>query len=570
MTEAQTRTTAAQIADLLDRSTSMCDVLLATARTHPDDDAVRSFTTGQVWTYDELMARIGSVAQRLQGVGVGRGDTVALMMRNIPEFHVVDAAAMMLGAVPFSIYNSFSAGQIHYVLANSSAQVVIAEAAFVPVIEEARALGVSVTHVLTVEASVDGQLDLSSELAAESTDFDFTAAASAVGGDDLLTLIYTSGTTGPPKGVELTHAGMLAQLRGIHEYLPLDGGGRQVGFLPAAHVADRWTSHYSALFTYANTLTCVADMADVPAALASVRPTVCGAVPRVWEKLKAGAESAYPGDLATDAAADDGLAAAIRQRLGLDQVQWAITGAAPTPLAVIEFFGALRLPLCEVLGMSEGSCCVTANTPTEIRPGSVGRPLREVEVATAPDGELLLRGPQVMRGYRADPVRTAEVIDGDGWLHTGDIATIDADGFITVVDRKKDIMINSAGKNMSPANIEGAVMSAGRLIANVCVIGDARRFVTALAVVDPATTDCLSRDELREGLRSQVSAANKNLARVEQIKKFLIVDDVWSPAAELTPTMKMRRNVVHDRYGSAIEALYDDAIATDYEVVDVT
>ena len=313
----------------------------------------------------------------------------------------------------------------------------------------------SVTHVLTVEASVDGQLDLSSELAAESTDFDFTAAASAVGGDDLLTLIYTSGTTGPPKGVELTHAGMLAQLRGIHEYLPLDGGGRQVGFLPAAHVADRWTSHYSALFTYANTLTCVADMADVPAALASVRPTVCGAVPRSGRSSKPVRRAPIRETSRRMRPPTTGWP----PQSGSAWASIKSSGRSPvlplTPLAVIEFFGALRLPPCEVLGMSEGSCCVTANTPTEIRPGSVGRPLREVEVATAPDGELLLRGPQVMRGYRADPVRTAEVIDGDGWLHTGDIATIDADGFITVVDRKKDIMINSAGKNMSPANIEG-------------------------------------------------------------------------------------------------------------------
>ncbi|MEV0033942.1 class I adenylate-forming enzyme family protein [Nocardia sp. NPDC050793] len=227
---------------------SVCDLLRTTADSYPDRIALRSHETGAEWTYRQAIARIGAVAELLRELGVTRGDTVALMMRNIPQFHIADAAAMMLGAVPFSVYNTLPAEDARHVLTNAGARVAIAESGFVPVLRAAIELGAPLEHLLIVDVAAGGGQDLLAEFAAEDTGFDF-AAADEVGPEDLLTLIYTSGTTGPSKGVELTHAGMLAQLRGIHTVVPLDGHGRQISFLPAAHVADRWGSHYSAFMT---------------------------------------------------------------------------------------------------------------------------------------------------------------------------------------------------------------------------------------------------------------------------------------------------------------------------------
>ncbi|WP_109529306.1 MULTISPECIES: AMP-dependent synthetase/ligase [Nocardia] len=535
---------------------TMCDLLLSTVWRHPGRVALRSYETGMTWTYSQSMARIGAVLERLRDLGVGKGCVVALMMRNIPQFHIVDSAVMLVGGVPFSVYNTLPPEQVEYVLSNAGARIVIAESGFVPVLRAAMALGAPIERILVVDELVEGCADLLTELAAQRCGFDF-ASLEPVDPDALLTLIYTSGTTGPPKGVELTHAGMLAQLRGVHAAVPVSGGGRQVSFLPAAHVADRWTSHYSAFMTYGNTLTCVAEAANLAACVVVTKPTVFGAVPRVWEKFKTAIENSYPGDVLADVAADPTVGAALLEGLGFGEIEWAVTGAAPTPAAVVAFFVALGLPLCEGLGMSEASCLVAVNTPAALRVGSVGRALSSVRARTAEDGELLLRGPQVMRGYRGQPDRTVEAID-DGWLHTGDIARIDDDGFLWIVDRKKELIITAAGKNLSPANIEMAVRSAGNLIAHVCVIGEARPYVVALLCLDPAAVGGRAFDdpELIETIHHQIDRANATLARVEQIKKFAIVQREWTPGAELTPTMKLRRAAIASTHAREIKALY--------------
>lgn len=540
------------IADRLAGAETLTDLFLATARANPDRVALRSHETGSELTYADVLARVGAVAGRLRAMGVERGEPVALMLRNRPEFHLVDTAAMMLGAVPFSLYNTSAPDQLAYVLADAGVRTVVAEADFLEVVEAARESAPAVDQLVLVDDSSETYPDLTAELAAEQTDFDFTQAAE-VRPDDLLTLIYTSGTTGPQKGVELTHRGMLTQLRGVHSALPLGGHGRQVSFLPAAHVADRWTSHYSGFMTYGNAVTCVADMADLPPALVQARPTLFGAVPRVWEKLKAALEAGYPGDAVADALADPTIAATLRAKLGLDEARWVVTGAAPTPRGVLEFFTALGLPLCEMLGMSEVSCCVATNTPDAIRLGSVGRPLETVEVEIADDGEVLVRGAQVMRGYRGAPDKTAETIDDRGWLHTGDIGKIDDDGYLWIIDRKKELIINAAGKNMSPANIEMAVRSAGNAVSHIAVIGDGRPYNVALIVADPARAD---DPDLHQQIQEQVDRANATLARVEQIKKFALLPQDWRPGHELTPTMKLRRQVINDRYVAEIEQLF--------------
>jgi long-subunit acyl-CoA synthetase (AMP-forming) len=339
---------------------------------------------------------------------------------------------------------------------------------------------------------------------------------------------------------------MLAELNGVHGLVPTTGGGRQVSFLPAAHIADRWASHYSAFMTYGNTLTSVASLPDLFAVVAQVRPTVFGAVPRVWEKLKAGLEA--------KGVTTETPGAAVKQQLGLENVEWFVTGAAPTPKPLLEFFDALDIRICEVWGMSETSCVVTTNTPQRWRPGSVGMAVEGMELRLEEDGELLVRGPLIMRGYRNQPQKTAETIDAEGWLHTGDIATVDEDGFWWIVDRKKELIINAAGKNMSPANIEAQLKAAGPLIGQACVIGDRRPYNVALLVLDPEAD---RGGDVAARVQSEVDAANEKLARVEQIKRFKILEDEWLPGGdELTPTMKLKRRPITEKYEQEIEALY--------------
>jgi len=397
------------------------------------------------------------------------------------------------------------------------------------------------------------------ELAGGDPGFDLDAHADAVGPEDLLTLIYTSGTTGPPKGVEITHANMVAELRGMHDAVPLEGGGRQVSFLPSAHIADRWTSHYSALMTYANALTPVPDATQLMAVLAQVRPTVFGSVPRVWEKMRAALEAAAGPQLADAARADPTVGAAVRAKLGLDQVQWLCCGAAPAPVELLEFFDALGLPICEVWGMSETSCIVTTNRPGRTRYGSVGVPLDGMDLRIAEDGELLVRGPLVMAGYRGRDDLTAEAVDADGWLHTGDVARIDEDGYVWIVDRKKELIINSAGKNMSPANIEMRLKAAGPLIGQACVFGDRRPYNVAVLVLDPDTGAGLDPADpaVVARVQAEVDEANTHLSRVEQIKRFRLLGEEWMPGSDLlTPTSKLKRRGISARYAEVIDALY--------------
>jgi long-chain acyl-CoA synthetase len=458
------------------------------------------------------------------------------MMLNRPEFHVVDAAAMLLGATPFSLYNTSPAEQIAFVMGDAGNRIVVAEPRFADVVRQAAGDGVQVVEL--------GELEGGDE------DFDLEPHWRAVAPEDLLTLIYTSGTTGPPKGVELSHANMLAELRAMHAAVPLEGGGRWVSFLPSAHVADRWGSHYSSLMTYGHTVTPVADPTQLFAVVAQVRPTAFGGVPRVWEKLKAALEASGAAALPHDQ---------LRTRLGLDEARWLAVGAAPTPVDVLEFFAERGMPICEVWGMSETSCIVTTNRPGATRLGSVGQPVDGMELWIADDGELLVRGPLVMAGYRNRPDLTAQAVDADGWLHTGDVGRIDDDGYVWIVDRKKELIINAAGKNISPANIEVLLKSSGPLIGQACVIGDRRPYMVALLVLDPDTAAGLdpADAEVVARVQDEVDAANAHLARVEQVKRFRVLSAEWLPGGdELTPTMKLKRRPIAEKYAGEIDALY--------------
>jgi long-subunit acyl-CoA synthetase (AMP-forming) len=435
--------------------------------------------------------------------------------------------------------------------------------------------------------------------------FDFDATWRSVRPDDLITLIYTSGTTGPPKGVQLTHANELAQCRGLDQVLPLGSAqGSMISFLPTAHIADRGLAHYGQMI-WGDSMTTCPDPAQVFAHVADARPTRFGAVPRVWEKLMAALRARFEAEpdesrrAAISGALQSGLRlvraeqagepideelragcdraeaeifAPLRASLGFDRCASYLTGAAPSSLEMFEFFASVGISICEVWGMSEMASIGTVVPPNGLRFGTVGKPLPGVELRLASDGELLARGPQVMAGYRREPAKTAEAIDPEGWLHTGDIATFDEHGYLRIVDRKKELIINAAGKNMSPANIEQQLKMGSPLIGQAMVVGDRRAYNVALIVLDPdagaafaarhglpdASAEALSAaGVVAEEVKVGVARANARLSRVEQIKRFKVLPCDWPPAGdELTPTMKLKRKPIAAKYEAEIEALY--------------
>lgn len=575
------------------------EAFTATALRCSEREALR--TSDGTWTatwmqYCDLARR---TARGLNGLGIRRGDTVAMLLTNRPEMAIADSASLHLGAVPFSIYATSSPEQLRYVLDHSAARVVVTEASLLARVTDIRASLRHLEHVLCVDANTP-----------ETILFDTLAAGvpleahelPPLSGRDVATLVYTSGTTGPPKGVEITHANVVAQLRGIHANFPFTMNGRCVSYLPSAHIGDRVASYYRPMLT-GSCITFHPDPRTVLAALPSMRPTEFLAMPRTWQKLRSALEARFAAsDETTLAAVEEGLRlgaeiddalergktvapmvkarweeldervfAPVRAELGLDAATQLISSAAPIDRQTLVFFAAMGLPIYEAYGMTEASGGITINPPGRRRTGTVGTVNLGTELRLDHDGELLVRGPIVMAGYRSDPAATAAAVDADGWLHTGDIATIAGDGYVTIIDRKKDIIINAAGKNMSPANIENCITSAGSLIGCAMCIGDGRPFNTALLTLEPvAATDLaahhnlptdiaeLSRDAtIMAAVGAAVDRANERLSRVEQIKRFTIVPDVWMPGSELlTPTMKLRRKAITERYEAEIESMY--------------
>lgn len=578
---------------------TMCAAFQRTAARYPERIALRGPAGTPSFTWLEYAARVRAIATGLSGIGVGPGDTVALMLTNIPEFHLADTAVLHVGAVPFSIYNTFAPEQISHLFRNAGNRVVITESRFLDVIRASDPRG-RLEHIVCVDGPVEGCLSLDELADIPAPEFDFEAAWRAVGPSDLVTIVYTSGTTGPPKGVELTHGNLLAEFAAVEAMLPVGPDDRVVSYLPDAHLANRAFCHYNSIVEGVQ-ITTVADPKQLIEVLPQVRPTLFLAVPAIWYKIKAGLESLVaqrdpvtrrilehaigvgtevarrrsdrrpiPISLrARDELLQRTVLRALRARMGLDEVRAALSGAAPIAPDAMAFILGLGLTVCEAWGMTETSAAATANPPDAIRIGTVGKALPGVEVAVADDGELLVRGPLVMRGYRDDPEQTAAAIDTDGWLHTGDVGTVDADGYVRILDRKKELIINAAGKNMSPSNIEGAVRVACPLVGSVVAIGDNRKYVTALLTLDPdvcaasmpgGETDParLAADpDLRAAVEAAIAAANERLSRVEQIKRFTILPTVWEPGGdELTPKMSLKRKMISAKYAAEIEAMY--------------
>jgi long-subunit acyl-CoA synthetase (AMP-forming) len=582
---------------------TIAEAFRITSANRTDEVAVRTKGDEVSWTWGELRDRVDALAGGLAALGLQRGETVALLLTNRPEFHLCDLAAMTAGATPFSIYVQYTPEQIRFVVADAGARILITEQQLLGGVLEARKELPELEHVIVVDGEAPAGVLSLDEVAAADADFDADDSVARIVPDDLLTLIYTSGTTGPPKGVQLAHRNMLATVAAIEELIEFPRDGRVISWLPSAHIAERAAHHYIPI-VYGLQITCCRDPRQILAFLPEVRPSWFFAVPRIWEKLKAGLEAMVAGQPpeqreVTEAAfrdalekvrleqrgeqvpadlvarveeADREIFAGLRAMLGLDQFKAINVGAAPTPVEVLEFFHAIGLPVGELWGMSETCGAGAINPPGKIKIGTVGPPTPGVELKLDTDGEVLVRGDVVMLGYRNLPDKTAEAFTDDGWLRTGDIGQFDDDGYLRIVDRKKEIIINAAGKNMSPANIESTLKASSPLIGQACVIGDRRSYNTALIVLDSdfapawagqhgiedAPLEALARDErMRAAVEQGVEAANAKLARVEQIKKFTIVEGDWLPGGdELTPTMKLKRKPIDRKYADAIEAMY--------------
>ena len=586
-------------------ATTMCEAFQITAAERADQAALRTIGDGVSISFREYADRVHRLAGGLHQLGVSAGDTVGFMLTNRPEFHLLDTAAMHVGATPFSIYNTCSPEQIAFLLGDAANRVFIVEARFLDRAREAMAQAGGVEHLVVLDTAAEGAIHMDElELAEPPAGFDFDAAWRSVGPGDVLTLIYTSGTTGPPKGVQLTHANELAQCRGIDAGGHLRPAGRIVSFLPHAHIADRGLSHYAQM-AWGHTVTCCPEVTQVFAHVADAHPTFFGGVPRIWEKLKAGLEAGIESDpddarrVATKEAIELGIRkirleqqqepvpdelkrayeraeaavfSKIRERLGLERAEWYMIGAAPCPLKVLEFFAAIGIPICEVWGMSELTSIATLVPADNLRLGTVGRAIPGVELLLAEDGEILVRGDTVMAGYRNQPGKTAETIDADGWLQTGDIGELDEAGFLKIVDRKKELIISAGGKNMSPANIEQQLKQGSPLIGQAVAIGDGRPYNVALIVLDPDASAAFAAQHgltdpgpeamsvepaVLEDVKAGVERANSHLSRVEQIKRFKLLPCDWPPGGdELTPTMKLKRKPIAEKYAAEVQALY--------------
>jgi long-chain acyl-CoA synthetase len=580
---------------------------LDTVRRIPGQVALR-WREGDGWgelTFADYAERAAHVAAGLGALGVERGTRVVLMMRNRPEFHVADMAVLLCGGTPISIYNSSAPEQVQYLAHHCEAQVAIVEDLdfldrMLKVRDELPALREIVVINDPEARAPEGVHRWESLLASDPVDLD--VAAQIVQPSDLATVIYTSGTTGPPKGVMLDHENVCWTVESLR--LSLDEfsteGRRVVSYLPMAHIAERMTSHYQGAALGYEVTTCP-EAGKVATYLPSVRPEVMFAVPRIWEKIYAGIQAIAAADpenqkkleaalevgrqvaehdargeelppelQAAFAKVDAQVLSPLRAVLGLDQLVAAVTGAAPIPIDILQFFRSLRVPLSEIYGLSESSGPMTW-APFTVKPGTVGPAIPGCEVTLADDGEVICRGGNVYRGYLNDPEKTAEALDDDGWLHSGDIGTFDADGYLRIVDRKKELIITAGGKNISPANLEAALKSF-LVIGQVCVIGDNRPFISALIVLDPEVApawakqhgieadtldDLAAHPEVHAEVERNVAAANERFSQVERVKRFALLGAEWLPdSEELTPTMKLKRRGIHQKYADEIEAFY--------------
>ncbi len=588
--------------------------LLAQVRSRADRPALHT-RAGDRWI-SITWAQFGDAARRIASFlleeGVQLGDHLAIWSNNRAEWHMADAGILLIRARPVPVYQTLTGEQAAYMLGHSESVVLFVEnERLLEHVLQQRDRLPRLRRVVVLEAGEDGtsarddllvswQEALSrgeEQMPRNAADIDRRAAEASI--DDVVTLIYTSGTTGPPKAVMLTHRNIAACDDGLADLVEVGPDDRVLSYLPLAHIAERMVSEFRS-YRYGNATWFLDGLPNLGPRLREVRPTHFFGVPRVWEKMATAVrreiESGSPprrllarwalrtgrqvselqerGEpipeslLRRHRVADSLVLSRLRHALGFDDVRILASGAAPIDPEVLRFFLSMGLEICEVYGQSEDAGVTSFNRPGRVRVGTVGEVFPGNEVRIAEDGEILVRGPVVFPGYLHDPGATAEVLVG-GWLHTGDVGRLDADGYLTVTDRKKDLVITAGGKNIAPANIETALV-AHPLVGHAVAIGDRRPYMTALLTLDadeaplfaagrgwPADPAQLAAHPgVREELQRHVDAVNTTLGHVEQVKRFTVLPRDFTPGEELTPTMKVRRKVVGEMYAAEIEGLY--------------
>ena len=593
---------------------TLVDAFDTNARDHADKPAIH-WKEGDIWrhlTWSQYRKAVHEAAAGLISLGVAGGDFVAIMAGNRPEHVIGDLGAVHAGATGVTIYSTLAQTQIQYVAANCGAKVAILEdLSFMKRWEAIKSDLPALTHVILMDGAenyemVDWVLSWEDLLergrAALNADPGLVERVAATAKPEgVATLIYTSGTTGVPKGVMVTHRNVMWTAECVRLGTHLSDNPRMVSYLPLAHIAERLSTHYLGVYLAGEVWYCP-DIGLVLEYVTKARPTLFVAVPRVWEKFHNRLEARFGEDpkreklirnavahgesvmRTTQAGKKPGLIdrlklalferlifSKVRHGLGMDALDIAITAAAPISPDLIFFFRGIGIPLFELYGMSETTGPASSNLPGAERIGSVGRALPGIEVVLGDDGEILMRGGVITAGYYRAAQETAEAFDPEGWLHSGDLGRFDDEGFLSVVGRKKEIIINAAGKNIAPAKLETALKN-HPLVAQACMIGDGRQYLSMIIALDPEEapiwagkhgvdfTDlaAFSRlPEVRADIQAALDTANQEVSRVEQVKKFVIVPDAWTPdSGEITPSLKLKRRVVLEKYSSDIESMY--------------
>jgi long-chain acyl-CoA synthetase len=596
---------------------TLCGLLEQTAASHGDDPAYSDREGDGPWqtlTWREFRDRVLRLAAGLVRLGLQPGDRVAMMLPNRLEHVLADQAVLHAGGVPVTFYATLASDQIKYVASDCDVKIAVLDGAsesarWAPLLRDLPSL----TTVIVRDAAVcpDDDLHVSwdaferlgEEASGSQEAAEVARRVAAIAPDDPVTLLYTSGTTGNPKGVVIRHGAVLYECKTAELGGSTMQGVRWVSYLPLAHIAERMFTLYLAIYSAGHTYFCHVPT-DLVKVVGQVKPSAFFGVPRVWEKIQAGIQALltmeqdearkaavaaametgreyvlsceYGKTTAAELAArfaeaDAAVLTPIKALLGLDQAINVVSAAAPLPPDVAAFFAGLGMKILDVYGMTETTGAFTTNTPAAFKLGTVGRPVPGIEVTIADDGEILARGPLNTPGYLNLPEQTSALVDEDGWLHTGDIGSIDADGFLSVVDRKKELIITSGGENISPAAVEN-VLVANALIGQALAFGDRRKFVVALLTLDgevaPAWArargiEATSLAELAENpivldaVGAAVEAANTHLARVQQVKRWRLLPVEWTAESEeLTPTFKLKRRIIHNKYADVIDSLY--------------
>jgi long-subunit acyl-CoA synthetase (AMP-forming) len=590
-----------------DDKRTVMEVFEQTAKKQGDGPALR-YKQGAQWkttSWADYRKQVRAAAKSMIKLGLEPKKGVSIIGFNCPQWVIADLAAIYAGGAPAGIYTTNSPEQCQYVAHHSDSQIVVVEnreqlEKFKQIRDQLPDL-----QAIVMMFGDDDDDDVYSwtefmDLGKDVSDDDLDARIKAQDPDDVCTYIYTSGTTGDPKAVMISHDNITWTAKAALDSLGHAPGDVVISYLPMSHIAEQVVSLHGPI--YMGGCTAFAESIDLLGDnLREIRPTMFLAVPRVWEKIQAkmvqaGAQNTGLKKKIAAWARTQGLAGGyadqssnprplfyglaeklvfskVREKLGLDRSRVQITSAAPISKDTLEFFLSLGVPIMEVYGMSECTGPATVSLPDKYKTGKVGVTLPGTELKIADDGEICMRGRHVFKGYFKNPEATAESIDDDGWLHSGDIGEIDSDGFLQITGRKKDIIITAGGENIAPQVIEGKLKGIA-VVSQAVVVGDRRKHLSALLTIDDTKLEELLREsgssaktmteaaqdgKVHDWLMKQVDVINKSLAKVQSIKKIAILPaDLTIDAGELTPTMKVKRNVVNAKYAAVVDAFYTD------------